>query len=831
MSDAQSAHFLGIDLGTTNSCACISDGKTVSPVRASQGGVLTPSVVRMDAKGNTLIGQRARRYLDSDPDNTRAEFKRLMGTENTLKFAASGAEKKPEELAALVLSAIRSDVERDLGFAPKQAVITVPALFELPQSRATSDAARLAGFDRIELLQEPVASALAAGWKEAGHGPWLVYDLGGGTFDVSLLEPQEGLLRVMGHDGDNFLGGRDIDAKMLDHVLAVLEQEQSLKFDRRDPSIFSGIRRLRTACEEAKLESSCGKDAIVSIPALALGSQTVDIDVLIPKRDMQALALSIVDPSLLVCLRLLKRHGLEPSQLDRIVLVGGPTMMPILRERVTAVLNVKIAEGLDPMTLVAEGAALFAQTSDLRARGLDSSKASVSVLADLSDGHADNTPGIQTWFQYPAVTGDLGPYVVGKVMAQSDREKVAAVVFVRTRDGWESKAEALDAEGTFASVLKLDERTSTSFRTFAIDKDGKRMPLEPKLLSLRHGITIGDPPLPRSIGVALENGGVHVFFERGAPLPIRRSYTLNTATPLGATVPGSKLSIPIVQGEFPIAELCRLVGNIEIDGADVPSPVRPGTRVEVSLSVDRGGELRGSCKIDGIDKAFDHVAHLVAPSMSPEQVRAFAHKARERLSYLHSTGDSESRIQAETLDAWIDDIDRLADAGEGGDADALEKARRRLLDLDGELHELDAKRAWPMLEAECDTTKQYVIVWVGRLGTDTERGAMEKSIKSLDAAIHARDAAGVRRHIRYLDELGSTCYSRDPESWVNSLEYYASRVEEAFDLPKATQLVSEGRAAAARDDNPAVKNAVVKLRALLPSNAQDKKRSLGSGVR
>jgi molecular chaperone DnaK len=348
---------------------------------------------------------------------------------------------------------------------------------------------------------------------------------------------------------------------------------------------------------------------------------------------------------------------------------------------------------------------------------------------------------------------------------------------------------------------------------------------------VRHGVTIGDPPLPRSIGVALETGDVHLFFDRGAPLPTRRTYTLSTATPLGPTITGSKLSIPIVQGEFPLADLCRLVGRIEIEGARLPRPVAPGTKVEIVLSLDRGGELRGSATIAGVDQVFDHVAQLVTPAMSHAELRAQATRVRDRLAALFGVVDPETRAKVQTLDGHVDEVESDADLAEGGDADALEKGRRRLLEVDGEIHAIEAARAWPELEAECENTSQFAILSVGQHGSDVEKASMSQSLRTLTQALHARDVVSVRRQLKYLDGLSDICYSRDPEAWVRALEFHASRIHEAYDLPAANRALNEGREAVRRKDHSAVRSAVQALRALLPAHDEQRKRSLGSGVR
>jgi molecular chaperone DnaK len=203
----------GIDLGTTNSSIAVMNDGQVQVVRNSDGAEVTPSVVRVAADGAISVGRRAKQTLEIDPDNTRGEFKRVMGTTEAWRFPKSGREFGAEALSAEVLKSLRADARDQLGEEATAAVITVPALFEIPQCEATGRAAKLAGFEVAPLLQEPIASAIACGYRGAAdvRGTWVVYDLGGGTFDTSVLLTRDGRMQVVDHDGDNFLGGKDFD--------------------------------------------------------------------------------------------------------------------------------------------------------------------------------------------------------------------------------------------------------------------------------------------------------------------------------------------------------------------------------------------------------------------------------------------------------------------------------------------------------------------------------------------------------------------------------------------------------------------------------------------
>ena len=811
--------YAGFDLGTTNSAVAVFDGERTQVIRNAAGGAVTPSVVRIDRGGRVTVGQRARRFLEDDPDNTATEWKRLMGTGKAVRFPAAGVERKPEELSAEILKALRADVSDQLGVAVERAVISVPALFELPQSAATSEAARLAGFARVELLQEPIASALAAGWRadDDGAASWLVYDLGGGTFDASLLETRDGLLRVVAHDGDNFLGGRDFDWAITEHLASELAARTGVALERRNPAHAAALRQLRLAAEDAKIELSRAATAQVTLARpLVVDDRELEVDLPLTRAQVEALTAPLVERSLVVCQRLLAAHGLGPGRLARIVLVGGPTLSPGLRAAVQARLEVTAAEGLDPMTLVAQGAALYAATAGL-------------------DGRAAPAPtsrGRQVWLQYPPVTADLTPHVVGRVVGA---DPPARLRLERVDGGWQSPDAAIGPDGGFVTMVALVPRAASTFRLVATDAAGAAVPVEPATITIVAGLTISDPPLSRTIGVALASDHVQTYFERGAPLPTRRTFTHTTVETIAAGNPDSVLRIPIVQGEFEQAHLCRLVGALEISGAEVKATVPTGAAVEVTIELDRAGCLAARAHVRAIDQVFEKVAHLLVPDAAPPALDAALAEQRKHLMAVRTDafrhGLRELIDKLGPVEALLASAERDIDAAHGGDADAGQKARRTLIEIDAILADADLARSWPELDAEAHEAAIIATGVVGAHGSDAERRLLDEVLAALAKARRERDLAELGRQLRLVRRLTGAAWNRNPEAWEHHLEQAASSMHEASDLPKARALVEAGRAALAAGDTDAVRRAVKALWALMPVDAADRKKGFDSGVR
>jgi molecular chaperone DnaK len=811
--------YAGFDLGTSNSAAAVFDGERTQVIRNAQGGTVTPSVVRIDKQGRVTVGQRARRMLDQDPANTATEFKRLMGTGKLLPFPAADVTRKPEELSAEILKALRTDVSDQLGTTVERAVISVPALFELPQSAATSEAARLAGFERVELLQEPIASALAAGWRsdDDGGGTWLVYDLGGGTFDASLLETRDGLLRVVAHDGDNFLGGRDIDWAITEHLAARLHSGGGLLLERKNPAHAGALRVLRAAAEDAKIELSRAPQAQVTLAQpLVVGDTELEVDVTLTRAELDALTAPLVDRSLEVCLRLLGAGGLAPGRLAKIVLVGGPTMMPAVRARVAARLEATVAEGLDPMTLVAQGAALYAATAGLDGRPVTASKST----------------GRKVWLQYPPVSADLTPHVVGRFVGA---EPPARVTLARSDGGWSSPPAAIGADGGFVTMVNLVPRAASTFAIAAADAAGTAVEVDPPSFTIVQGLTIADPPLSRTIGVALASDHVQIYFERGAPLPSRRTFVHTTVETVAAGTKESVLRIPIVQGELDQAHLCRLVGTLELRGDGVERTVPLGSKVELTIELDRAGCLTARAFVPAIDQVFEHVAHLLVPEAAPAALDAALADQRKHLLQMRTEAFRHGLTQVieklGALESQLAAAERDIDAAHGGDADAAQKARRTLLEIDAALADADLARKWPELAEEARWASVAAVSVVGAFGTDAERKLLDEVMAALDRAMAAKDPAELGRQLRLMRRLTNAAYFRDPEAWERQFEMAASDLGSTTDLPRAKQLVDDGNAAIAAGDTPRLRRIVNALWELMPIDAQVRRKSFDSGVR
>jgi len=368
---------IGIDLGTTNSCVAIREGDETRVIENSEGARTTPSMVAFTESGERLVGQSAKRQAVTNPSNTLYAVKRLIGRrfdseavkkdQGLVPFAivrgdngdawveARGEKYSPSQIAAFVLGKMKETAETYLGETVTQAVITVPAYFDDAQRQATKDAGRIAGLEVLRIINEPTAAALAYGLERKNSGTVAVYDLGGGTFDVSVLEISDGVIEVKSTNGDTFLGGEDFDARVIEYLADEFKREQGI--DLRSDKL--ALQRLKEAAEKAKIELSSSKETEINLPFITADATGPKHLVLkLSRAKLESLVDDLIQRTLAPCKAAMKDAAVSAAEIDEVILVGGMTRMPKVIEIVKQFFGKEPARNVNPDEVVAIGAAV-----------------------------------------------------------------------------------------------------------------------------------------------------------------------------------------------------------------------------------------------------------------------------------------------------------------------------------------------------------------------------------------------------------------------------------------------------------------------------------------
>jgi molecular chaperone DnaK len=368
---------IGIDLGTTNSCVAVMEGGEPIVIANAEGNRTTPSMVAFAESGERLVGQQAKRQAVTNPENTLFAIKRLIGRKYDSDAVRKDIEispfkiinadngdawveardKKysPPEISAMILQKMKKTAEDYLGEAVTEAVITVPAYFNDSQRQATKDAGKIAGLEVLRIINEPTAAALAYGMEKKGEEKVAVFDLGGGTFDISILELGDGVFEVKSTNGDTFLGGEDFDQHIIDYVAAEFKKDQGI--DLRGDKM--ALQRLKEACEKAKCELSSSMETDINLPFITADqSGPKHMNIKLTRAKLESICTSLLDRLVGPCRTALKDAGLSASDIDEVLLVGGMSRMPAVQSRVQEIFNKAPNKGVNPDEVVAIGAAI-----------------------------------------------------------------------------------------------------------------------------------------------------------------------------------------------------------------------------------------------------------------------------------------------------------------------------------------------------------------------------------------------------------------------------------------------------------------------------------------
>lgn len=809
----------GIDLGTTNSAVALATSGATEIIKNNLDSDTTPSAVYINRTGHLWVGQHARsKYADErTEDDIHLEFKRRMGTGHEYLFRACGRRLRPEALSAEILKSLRADVAQKKGEDLSAAVITVPAAFELPQCDATRSAARLAGLAHAPLLQEPVAAALAYGFDRLdARAHWLVFDFGGGTFDSALIRAQDGSLLVANHEGDNFLGGSDLDWHVVEQLLLprIQAEFKAPGFRRGEARHRHDFLRLKAAAETAKIDLSRAERTLLEITLRSLGTDPVHFETELTRAELARVCEPLVRKAACIARRTLSARGLAASAVEKLILVGGPTLAPWFREILASELPIPADISVDPLTVVARGAALFASAQPLPAPARRAATAS-----GTSARHA-------LTLVYKPVGTDPEPLVGGKLQPAPGAEldfPACTVELVHTGTKWRGGRTNLRADGSFRLQARAEPGQPNRFAIEIRDATGALLPLEPDHFSYTLGLVVEDQTVIHQIGVAQADNTVAVHFEKGRHLPAKSTRSYRTSAPV-ARGAATLLRIPIVEGSQARADRNLLVGAIEVSADKLARELPLGTEVEVTLRLDSSRLLDVVAYVPLLDAEFPSRIELGGQSRQPSAPALFAALEDEqaRVDKLLSSAPKDDPAAA-PLRAFAASpaVTRLREilARPEPDIDELLRAERELLELKLQIDTHASSLAWPLTTRETRQHLNAARALFEQHGTGDERLRLRQLSARIDEALKDRREDQLRQRLAELEDLRTALEYRLPAFWLRHFQDIADYRDHLTDPAAADPLIAEGRRQAAAKDIEALKETVFKLQSLLPAQA------------
>lgn len=749
----------GIDLGTTNSAITrFENGKAVVKKNSMQSDT-TPSCVAFTRSGKVLVGARAHSQLEKDyslsfrrPDyqsSTYIEFKRLMGTDHQYVCPSLGHNLTPEDLSAEVLRELRKSILDD---DVRTAVITVPAMFTNTQKDATKRAAQQAGFDYIELIQEPVAASVAYGLgSKMKDAYWLVFDFGGGTFDAALMKIESGVMQAIDTAGNNKLGGKDIDQAIIDElIIPQLEQDYTL-----DDTLATRRRQFsamwKAKAEEAKIALSFNDCVDIETD---LGDDygnddlgmPLSLSISITAEELERISAPIYQKAIDITTALLERNNINRERLGALILVGGPTHSPILRSMLREQVTTHIDTSIDPMTCVAAGAAIYGST--------------VEVPENIADTTRDHSK-VQLLVSAQATSVATEEWAsVALLPEKSDNltEDAVRIEFARQDGMFVSPQTIIDSVGDVICLPLVAGRTNV-FEIHCFDSRGNALECEPSQLTIIQGIAgLGDAVLPMALGLGvLNDDDVEVFtpikgLEKSRKLPSTGIIQgLRTPKDIRPGVDSDELRLSLYQIEESTdgtrVLYCQRIYDVHFNGDDVPQLLPTGTLVDLKLHAERSGTIDSFVvEIPTFGLTVDLTERITTSTTAAPSLDYLAHEMADAAMRVNQLCDDKLNTRLSML------RQRLASARD--DRDTIDSTFHDLQSLCRDIDRELAKGDWDREEEKLRNMMQELATdnaKYGNSGTNelvqSLHGEMERVIKSRDIKL----ARNLTRQMRQLD--------------------------------------------------------------------------------
>lgn len=746
----------GIDLGTTNSAiARMEQGEAVIKQTKNLMDTL-PSCVyfskNKQGKSSLRIGVKAKDAIYSDSIMALSkneppkgygymEFKREMGSRK--KYSNENMSKEsysPEELSAEVLKELKSLINDE---TISSVVITVPAMFTAIQKDATMKAAHLAGFQQCELLQEPIAACMAYGLSSNNkNGKWLVFDFGGGTFDAALVKVEDGILTVFDTEGDNYLGGKNLDEAVVNKILIpALRAEYNLtSYDSTEWKKKALMDALKGPAEEMRTALSFADSTDYSTydRNLNLGQddngEEIDLEITMTKEQLIDAVGDQYKKAINICKSLLKRNGLTGDDLSSLILVGGPTYSPIVRDMLGREITPNVDTSINPMTAVARGAALYASTIDAQIDDEKVKEESTSDIVFLTLGYESTSVESSEWISVSIDTersGDGCP-------------KELSIELERTDGAWRSDRITVDETGNVIEAYLL-ESTPSTFMIQAYNQQGNAVETFPSDFTIIQGVKVGAAPLPYNIGIAvysdIKKRGVFLpakGLEKNKPLPAVGVISDRKVTQaLRPGISSDVLSVPVYQvsgldAEGKTAALYTLISNVVVTGDDIDQLIPEGSNADITLYADTSEMMRMEVYFPSFDITVKKTLELDKRE-SPDEVTTWVKKeigtAQRSLETL-----AESGIQTDSLKCELEGIKELVENGN----DPM-RSQSNLKELLRKIEDLDDSTEWERLENRLREEFKKLEMAQTNLGDEKTESAVAQLRTQTDQAIRDRD--------------------------------------------------------------------------------------------
>lgn len=800
----------GIDLGTTNSCLAIPDDNHGFEIIENQADRMsvTPSAVLINGKGRMLVGQRA--YNSQKVEDLAIQFKRQMGLNKTIHFASAGIDKMPEELSSEILKQLRAEAENRLNRPIKSVVITVPAAFKTLQSEATNKAGKLAGFEKIILLQEPIAAAVAYGAKPNSKDKhWMVFDYGGGTLDVAIISTQDNRLTVENSEGDNYFGGSDIDRILYREIVVKKLKEAGYHVDRLfDENTSSGkslARKIQLDCENCKIELSSKDSAILEVFDIDDDDgEPIEFECEITRAELESLIGDTVERSIVIAKKALAGASAKASQLDKILLVGGSTFIPLVRRRLSEEFGVELDSSLNPMTVVAAGAAIYASTS---------------VIDVEEEAELTNANNAIINLTYDPISSEETVNVIGKVVNIKDvdiaKVKIDCAIKkdflgVCWTSGW---LELLDQHtGIFDVDVLLQKGALNHFRVSASDKNGREIVIENPYFEIKHNENVlktSAPPATMSIGVQIKDSktGYDILYhviKKNAPLPAQNDRTFRLSRDIDPAVDDC-ITIKIWEGEnTQNPEANFPAGAITVKSSAMDRMIPKGTEVELTIVADENRNIR----VSGYIPDFDFI--IPEETLRAEAKVDLTERMEDVGKKIQQSEVSIQRLKDQGVD--VSNLEEELDQVKAGYGDAYGKVEsdeasvnsyvEQFYNVESQIIQVERKHQQKKNSSKNDDAVKEAKEQVENYGDEETKAAWAELEESYELAETAEEKGFVANKMRnlgfeamttnygWLKAFFSVVLSKPETKYTNAqkAEYWKSQAYLAMDSKNAVQL-------------------------------------------